>query len=113
LTDLISTVSLETFKDWPEVSGATKLDGGERLLVSCKDSSDSLDLWILLVACHWEAVAQLLLCHVPSYTTESKHRELTVIIVLFNNATDLADGGFVLILRSHRMERVWSTLVTV
>jgi len=73
-----------------------------------QDATDTGQAWVLRIRIDWEAVINLLLVHVEWDTAEAESWEHFVVIVYFENASNLADGLLVLVhpLGVHMVERV-------
>ena len=75
------------------------------LLVSFENAIDTLDLRIVKVAVQREATTRLLLSHETRYATETEAREVLIVVVLLENASDLRYGIRVVIISSSCMKR--------
>lgn len=58
-------------------------------------------------------MAELMLGHVASYTTESVDWEITVRVVLLKDSAHFNDGHLVLVVGAHEVQTVWVLLVEV
>lgn len=72
-----------------------------------------MDLRILRVAVHCEAVVNTVDAQVPGDTTESKNWEQFVRVVWLNDLANIVNSTLVLVLSSKVMEGTWCAWLTI
>lgn len=104
--------SIESFDDFPKVSGSRKLYLGQCRLICTQNVANSCD-----IRCHWVSIQSKavfsLLWHVSGDASETKSGEFLVCIVGFQNCAHLLNGLIILILRTQSMQRTWHVLIAV
>lgn len=107
------SVSIELTQDFWEVCWARQVDLREDLPIAGKNILNTVDTRVACVTIQRETVQRLVGVHVGRHTSKAESREYFVRIIRFQNRSHLSDSSFVLVSRSHKMERTRLSGLTV